>query len=266
VQWSSNSLAEWALRFVPALNDYWLSYQPTHGRKAAEQLASLILNDAIEGFTTLQSQVLRHAGELALRGHDFPNAYLWLQASLSRAQTAQDLSGQAATLSSLGLLALEEHSLAEAHSYFEQALKLGREHNDEHGIAWMLRHRGALLREQGNYQAAQECLEQSLALFQAVQDNNGIAWVRLNLAGLLAAQGEWNEAKLLCDGALAYFRLRGHKSGLMWTLHQRGEIALHLQEPQAPALLEESLAIAHQLDDQTAIGFCLKSLNSLTTA
>jgi predicted ATPase len=266
LQWSSNSRPEWALRFVPALNDYWLSYQPTHGRKAAEQLASLILTNATGGFAALQSQVLRHAGELALRGHDFPNAHLWLQASLLRAQTAQDLSGQAATLSSLGLLALEEHRLDDAHNYFEQALALGRENNDEPGIAWMLRHRGALLRQQGNYQAAQECLQESLALFQTAQDNNGIAWVCLNLAGLLAAQGEWNEARLLCDEALAYFRLRGHKSGLMWTLHQRGEIALHFNEPDAQELLEESLAIAHQLDDQTAIGFCLKSLGSPTTA
>jgi predicted ATPase len=266
LQWSSNNRPEQALRFVPALNDYWLSYQPTHGRKAAEQLASLILNDAIEDFTALQSQVLRQAGELALRGHDFSSAHLWLQASLSRAQTAQDWSGQAATLSSLGLLALEEHRLEDAHNYFEQALQLGREHNDEPGIGWMLRHRGALLREQGNDQAAQECLYESLALFQAAHDNNGIAWVHLNLASLLAAQGEWHEAETLCDEALAYFRLRSHKSGLMWTLHQRGEIALHLQEPNAQELLEESLAIAHQLDDQTAIGFCLKSLGSRITA
>lgn len=263
LQWSSTGCSEWALRLVPALNDYWLSYQPAHGRKAAEQLASLILGNTIEGFTALQGQVLRHAGELALRGHDFSNAHLWLEASLSLAQTAQDLGGQAATLSSLGLLVLEEHHLDQAHRYFEQALELGREHNEPAGLAWMLRHRGALMREQGNYQAAQECLQESLALFQTAQDNNGVAWVRLNLASLLAVQDNWEEAKTLCDEALAYFRLRSHKSGLMWTLHQRGEIARHLSEPNARELLEESLALAHQLDDQTAINFCLNSLESL---
>lgn len=268
LQWSGEHDEELALRFVPALRDYWIAYHPVHGRAAIESLASRVLRGEIAASSQAQAEVLCHAGELALRVHQLQRAREFLEASLPHAQAAEDRDRQVAVLSALGLSYLEEGDREAAQRHFEAAMAISRAVDEvregKANIAWTLRHRGALHREQGDFEAASLCFTEALMLFRATGDENGAAWVLLNQAGLAATQSDWANATTLCDEALEYFRRRGHKSGLMWTLHQRGEIARHLNEPNAQELLEESLSFARQLDEQIAVALCLKSLEALT--
>ena len=266
LQWATDANPTAALRFMPALRDYWLAYQPTRGNKAAAQLAALILGGQLEVSKALQSKVLCQCGELALRAHDFPRARLWLENSLWLSQNAGAERMQASILSALGFLALEEQNLEQAQHYFEKALPVARAHNNAEDIAWILRHQAALLRETGQADAARDCLIEALLLFQEAKDNNGAAWVNLNLSGLSVAEDDWETARQLCDQALAYFRYSGHKTGLMWSLHQRGEIARHFKEENTRQLFEESLALARTLEATAAIELCLQSLESLNSS
>lgn len=263
LQWACENHHQWAWHLAMALKEYWIAYQPARGHKAFATLTEKTNGGVLKIEPQAQTALLCAAGEFEMLVENLPSARELIENSLSRARATEDDAGQVRALSTLGLIALKEQQFAEAHRCFEQALVLASTQQEPTSIAWILRHRAAVWRAQGQLNEALADLTQALALFEEASDENGAAWVQLNIAGVHADQNDWFAARQSCDEALKFFRRQGHKTGLMWTLHQRGEIAFHLQETDARQLFIESLALARALDSNAAITLCRQALEKL---
>ena len=264
LEWSVDKRLDLALRFLLALQSYWRTYDPARGRASLENVVSHLRSKPMDSAKEY-ARILRECGDLAVRQTDLLHGEIWLQESLALSRQSQDNAGEAEALTSLGLIALQQGETAKAQQNLSSAEAIFRALNHAKGLSWTLRHQGELARRAGDLPRAHDFLSQSLALFQSLGDQSGVAWILLAL-GEMALDGENLEsAAHFCLEAQTTFRKLGHKTGLLWALHRCALIAQKSgDKAQARLNFEECLALARQLQNQTAIDITERALSTPT--
>lgn len=146
--------------------------------------------------------------------------------------------------------------LERAEALLEQGQTCSRMLGDKTGHAACLRAFGYIAHQKNELERASVFYEEALALYKEMDDQQGIADTLLNMAFLLDTRGDSErEVILLFEEVVARQRALGNKYGICGGLQQLAQARFALfgaaDAPGIRALLEEGLALAREIGDQS---------------
>lgn len=178
----------------------------------------------------------------------FSEARELLERALALRQKAEDLRGQAATITAIAWIEGLEKQLPEALRLYEEAIELRRREKDWRGAAATLDRRGTALRQVGRTDEALASYRQALEFFEQSGERGLIAHPLSNLGGLLVQKGDLAEGERLLMQALQLFRQSSDQESEAFVLQelaqaarQRGDLPLALDRIEEAIGLVESL-------------------------
>jgi len=208
--------AEWGLRLVGALRDFW--YYEGHIAEGL-QWTKRALEEANDMPATLRAKALNTAGWLAFAQGDNQRGKVWNGQALSLYRELGDKVNTAWALVFLGA-----HSLGSPDEYKNsialnaEGLALFRDLDHQPGMAQALNGLGEAARLHGDYERAAEAYEECLAISRAIGDKQREAIMLGNLGYIAQHRGDYERAEALSKAALA----------LLWELQSTYLIAFAL--------------------------------------
>ncbi len=199
---------------------------------------------------------------LALRKDNDHVVRSLLEESRALAREVGDKRGLAPLLHFLSIIAITQGKYAEARSLLEESLVLFQEMNDRQQIVWSFFHLGRLLFIQGDEARASALMEDCLALSRVVNDKPAEAG-SLNLLGRFAlARGDATSARSLLEKSLVQCRALGLQQNTAYLLSQLATVTM-MQNEEAGAFYEESLALFRQMNDREGMAYSLQRWGSM---
>ncbi|PPT09597.1 High-affnity carbon uptake protein Hat/HatR [Geitlerinema sp. FC II] len=189
---------------------------------------------------------------------------LWERA-LTQFRARDDLSGEAAVLSTLGgVYASREEYHQRAIDYLDRALELAQRTDNPSLEATTLFNLGELQFARTDFEAAVETFEAALQRFRALEDTDGEAAAAHRLGRSYAALQQFPEAVELLETALSLARGNADSDREARVLESLGDLSFDRGEfPQARNYYEELLAVRQGLGDPEGEAFALDSLGTV---
>ncbi|GHO46612.1 tetratricopeptide repeat protein [Ktedonospora formicarum] len=169
----------------------------------------------------------------------------------------------------LAFFAAEEfaqgYHLEKARAYCEESLEIVRNLQDRRSIAYRLSDLGQILTHLGKYSTAYQYLTESLSIYREVGDRVSMAFVMISLGMAALYLGDYSAAQTWLSESFTVSRELGNQNKLAQYLGTLGEAALYQkgEEPPARALIEQSLAIFSETDNEEGIASKLHSLGCI---
>jgi predicted ATPase/DNA-binding CsgD family transcriptional regulator len=256
-----DAAAETALRLTGALTQFWSTrgYQG-EGRVWLER--ALASGDA--GSLSARAKVLRGAGHLAVRQHDYERGATALDDALAMSTEADDPTGVIATLVEMGRLAEYRGHDDEALEHLHEALALARQANDRSQIADTLLNLVRLVDRRGDSSRATLLCEEALGLWRTLGDSHGISRALDRLSDLAWESGNFPKAEALAQDALAVSRGTGDDWGTAHALLSLGDAArVQGQDMRAAESYRESLSLLWEQGDKRCCGWAIVGVASI---
>jgi tetratricopeptide (TPR) repeat protein len=245
LRWATESTeAETGLQLAGTLARFWLIRgHLQEGRRWFEEL----LPKGSHAAPSVRAEGLHGAGLLAYAQGDHQQATEYYAQALALKRTLGDKRSMATLLGNLGLLAHVRGNLEQARAFHTENLALARELGEARGVAVSLNNLGNVAYMQGDYEQAQALHQESLTWMRESGDKRGVAALLTNLGTLAYAQGNYALARTFHQESLTLFRELGVKRSIVTALSNHAE---------GRALLEECVSRARELGDKrwTAIG------------
>src|SRR5581483_12025797 len=167
----------------------------------------------ISGDTMVRANILHGVGSLASHQHDFINARILLEESLTLYLKLEKQHDAAYVLYSLGDLAYHRNDNAQTFTFFEKSLELLQNLGDLRGIARLLCAQGRTILRQGEYERAKEICKESLSLSRKLGDAQSLADSLMNLALVVLEGGDYKRTSTLCEESQLLQERLGDKRG-----------------------------------------------------
>ena len=162
-----------------------------------------------------------------------------------------------------GFLAVQQGENTHAITLYDSSLRLYRQLGDDDGLARVLNGRGIVALEQGEYVQAAQLLETAVRLRRKTGHRQGIAICLQTLGEVARVQADYGRAIACYNESLHLFRIleSDHGLGTCAALCYLGR-AYCLTDDIALARRDtiEGLRLAHTLNHQQGIAFCLETL------
>lgn len=262
---TGNHSREQALRLVGALSWFWY-LRTRYGEARSWSDRALAFSNATER-ATVRARALQAAGLAAQMQGDFAYARIRFEESLALWRKLGDQWGIAFTLGWLAWVESVPGSQATARPLAEASLALFRELEDTWGIAFALETLGAIVKRLGDKTTARSLLEESVLLFEELEDIFGLADALGELAGIAYDQGDYQIARERLEkmqALLAAQSLVDDRFLRTTALHGLGKIARQQgNEQAAEAFFAQCLALAHDIGNQSFVGWASQSLGFL---
>ena len=171
-----------------------------------------------------QAQFSRARQLIKQQPPDRPGARAQYQSALQFYREADDLEGQALTLTELALVSAPLGDNQQAVEYCLQALPLWRKAGDQPGEARTLNNLGTYYHNQAQREEARLVYEQALPLWRALGDRNGEARTNLNLGLIYSYLGEAQQALDFYEQAAQLWQTGGDASSRSWVYSSSGQI------------------------------------------
>ena len=215
----------------------------------------------------------RHAPETALRLASSLSSFWEFQGHLQegrrRLAAALSCASEAASavrskaLHSSGVLAYWQADYGAARACYEEALELRRVSGEKIEMLRTLQNLASIHATQGEHATAEALYRESLALCEELGDGPASVFTLLGLAIITQWQGEWAQSKLWYEQALEIVQAAGDRRSQALALFNLGGLLRGLGDVSAAALMEQSLALARELEDRGGIARALTSLGSI---
>jgi tetratricopeptide (TPR) repeat protein len=248
--------ADWALRMVFALFDFWETRE--HLAEGCDSLQAVLCLPGAAARTRMRAGALWRTGAMLGFKGDFTNSLQAHREALDIYEEIGEKEDIAFQLSSLGACHMLIGDPVEAVSSYERSLQLYRELGNPSKIAqtlsnlaqaqhvrgdqviagalhrealaifrdmghwtnvgWCLNHLGDVARTLGDYLEARTLYQQGAGVFRRHQDKWGLARSLLDLGELSSEESDYTAAQDLFRQALEIFLALGHKRGVAKTL------------------------------------------------
>lgn len=148
--------------------------------------------------------------------------------------------------------------------YYEKCIEIFQTRADQYNEATVYNNIANIHYMKGDYPFSLEYHLKSLAIRNEIKDTTGIAMSNANIGLIFESQSEPLKAIEYFDKAAKGFQLVENKMAIAWTYSSLGiSYTQTNQYSIADSLLNLSLAIRKELNDNRGIEFCLSSLSSL---
>lgn len=210
-------------------------------------IALLLYQDALAGWRRLgdrqgEAVTLHNLGVTQLGLRRLPEAEASLRRSLELLAD-EDLSGRAATLTSLATAMVQNGDPAVAESLLHQALELRREAGDRRGEAVTLDELASLSLVAGDKASAARTFRHVLEVFRRLGDLSSAAHTLIQLAEVATSEGAYQQALRHLDDAFALYHGSGDLEGEAEAEAWRARVHLRQGDPQTGLRhLQEALA------------------------
>ena len=236
-----------------------LCYLRGHYREGREWLDWAATVDP-HGPADIRAKALHGGGALAFLECDYSAAVRRLEGSLELYRELGDPIGSAMALQALGSVSREQGRYARAVELHTEALELFEGAGRHLGVAQARGYLGFAAWLQGDWLEARTLCEQALAEFQALGDSEGIAWSLISLGTVAQYEGRLEDATTMLSEAHRISDLAQYPEGIAWAVHEQGLVAMRRGDPQAEALLLDSLRRHRQLGDRWRTASVLEDL------
>jgi len=166
---------------------------------------------------------------------------------------ANDLSGQAASLSSHAAIEMKKGEIEAALKKMEKIAEIMRQLGDLQGEAQALQETARLEMMTSNFDSARQRLQRSLELLESSGDPRGAAFALFNLASLDLEKGDFQSAAEEYARALPLFMEMEDRAAVSAIRHSQGLIQVQVGEKELAAKsFQEALSINQELGDRAA--------------
>ena len=236
--------------------------------------AEELLHQAVDGYRELgdvpgTAGALADLGQVAgLRGERATARFLYRE-SLGLYRQAGDDGGAARVLVLLGQQARLDGDLEEARRCHDQGLAAYRRRRDLRGVADALTALGHLARQEDDFPSAIRMHTEAMAIYEELSDLRGRASSLASLGFIAYMTGDQEGSERLYREAVALRRRLGDRRGLAVALNGVANAVFLRSSPPpdmgyARELVEEALAIQHEIGDRTAAAWSAYCLSEIT--
>ena len=171
--------------------------------------------------------------------------------ALALYRAAENVEGQALTLTELGLVTYWLSERRQSIEWYQQALPLWRSINDAHGEARVLNNLGVSYSNLGELQEAENYYQQALPVWRRLGDHNGEARTLNNISAIQFLLGDWQQALSIVRQAAALWHEAGDRRGEPTALNSLGVIYAELGDhAQALDYHQQALAMARSVENK----------------
>ncbi len=271
--------ADWGLRLVAALGDYW-----ARRGHAAEGYAHCESFLALEGASAeVRAMALPWAGELAIFCRRIDDAIRLDSESIEANRKLNIVPNIVRSLNARGIVYRHAGELEKSTRSFEEAIEVARDAGgspmlvagalgnladqaklqgdydlaqrlqtetselvlaggDPSAHAWSLSHQGDIARMRGNFEFARGLYEESLSKFRELEERFGIAGCLYDLAAISAETGDYQTAEKLNGEALSLYWELDHTADFPRVLGALADCAVRSGQPERALTLAGAAA------------------------
>lgn len=254
----SDAGAEYGLRMVGALQEYWFLRNRKEGRMWSN---AMLAHPGGLTPSAARASALCTAVHSTPWGSDFTHARSRAEEGVQICRTlrldsqlpASQVALAHATLNCSGPEVSEEHIRC-LETMLMHALAQYEASGNGRGLLTAYEVLSRTMERLGDSTAARTWCSKALALCREASDSGGVARCLHSLAQLVEADGDWQLAYGCCEERLVYERLIGHVHGISHALYSRGSASLNLGD-YAAALrsFQESLSLIPDRSEQTIV-------------
>ncbi|MCA9998778.1 MAG: tetratricopeptide repeat protein, partial [Anaerolineales bacterium] len=191
----------------------------------------------------------------------YDDAQIWLQRSLTLAQTLADQRGLATALQNIGRLLNRQGNFTLARQYLAQSFTIWQEMDWEQGMAVCLNGLGQTAWRQGEFEQAEYYYKQSLEIYQQTGDQLGVANSYNDLGLVVDEYGDFERASSYHQQSLTIRQGLGDQLGMAKSLGNLGIVARHFGDfEQASTYLQQCYDAFQAMGDQFSSGIALYNL------
>jgi hypothetical protein len=237
-----NNQAEQALRFVDAMNFFWIEFGES--QKSRQRFTQVLAMPSASRPTTLRAKVLYDAGVLAFRQDDEAASRALNEESLAIGRQLNDQPTIATALIGLSRVALRNHDYATVRRDSAEALRIRQALGDTRGEMSPVHMLAAAARMEGDSTSASKYYELTLGIYGESNDKSGVAGELMNLAFVHLHEHDPDWAARLFKESISIYRELQSQEGLAWNISGFAAVAAERHDAARAAQLYGALDTA----------------------
>jgi tetratricopeptide (TPR) repeat protein/transcriptional regulator with XRE-family HTH domain len=184
-------------------------------------------------------------GSVEIRQGNYTQAKEHLQEGLILARQIEERELICTILINLGMATGEQGNYEQSETYLQEGLVIARQINHREWTSAMLLNLGDLALERKDYVQAERYFQEGLELARQLEHREWISLFLLNLGIVMRKQGNYTQSEEYFQESLTLARQIGIPQITSHVLHERGNLYLDLQRPEAAEItFNEMLATA----------------------